>query len=71
LGKRYLCCFLQQHLEEEELKQKQQQQMSKMPISNSKETIDERVLRLLGLEDVFDLDYDTYHNSSEGGDGKG
>jgi hypothetical protein len=31
-----------------------------MPISNSKETIDERVLRLLGLEDVFDLDYDTY-----------
>jgi len=31
-----------------------------MPISNSKETIDERVLRLLGLEEVFDLDYDTY-----------
>jgi hypothetical protein len=24
------------------------------------ETIDERILRLLGLEDVFDLDYDTY-----------
>ena len=28
--------------------------------SNVKETIDERILRLLGLEDVFDLDYDTY-----------
>ena len=24
------------------------------------EQIDERILRLLGLEDVFDLDYDTY-----------
>ena len=24
------------------------------------EKIDERILRLLGLEDVFDLDYDTY-----------
>lgn len=31
-----------------------------MPTSNAKESIDERVLRLLGLEDVFDLDYDTY-----------
>jgi hypothetical protein len=28
--------------------------------SNVKETIDSRILRLLGLEDVFDLDYDTY-----------
>jgi hypothetical protein len=28
--------------------------------SNVKESIDERILRLLGLEDVFDLDYDTY-----------
>lgn len=28
--------------------------------SNVKETIDERILRLLGLEDVFDLDYETY-----------
>jgi hypothetical protein len=28
--------------------------------SNVKETIDERILRLLGLEDVFDLDYGTY-----------
>jgi hypothetical protein len=28
--------------------------------SNVKETIDERILRLIGLEDVFDLDYDTY-----------
>ena len=26
------------------------------------EQIDERILRLLGLEDVFDLDYDTYMN---------
>ena len=24
------------------------------------EKIDERILRLLGLEDVFDIDYDTY-----------
>ena len=24
------------------------------------EQIDERILRLLGLEDTFDLDYDTY-----------
>ena len=31
-----------------------------MPISNPKEEIDIRVLRLIGLEDVFDLDYDTY-----------
>jgi len=31
-----------------------------MPTSNVKEYIDERILRLLGLEDVFDLDYDTY-----------
>jgi len=31
-----------------------------MPTSNVKESIDERILRLLGLEDVFDLDYDTY-----------
>jgi hypothetical protein len=31
-----------------------------MPNSNVKESIDERILRLLGLEDVFDLDYDTY-----------
>ena len=28
--------------------------------SNVTENIDERVLRLLGLQDVFDLDYDTY-----------
>lgn len=28
--------------------------------SNVKESIDERILRLLSLEDVFDLDYDTY-----------
>jgi hypothetical protein len=28
--------------------------------SRPKEKIDERVLRLIGLEDVFDLDYDTY-----------
>lgn len=39
---------------------------SKMSIDTSKdqnfveEKIDERILRLLGLEDVFDLDYDTY-----------
>jgi hypothetical protein len=31
-----------------------------MPISNQREEIDERILRLIGLEDVFDLDYDTY-----------
>ena len=31
-----------------------------MDTSNVKESIDERILRLLGLEDVFDLDYDTY-----------
>jgi len=31
-----------------------------MPTSNVKESIDERILRLLGLEDIFDLDYDTY-----------
>ena len=31
-----------------------------MPISNQSETIDPRILRLIGLEDVFDLDYDTY-----------
>jgi hypothetical protein len=31
-----------------------------MPISNPKEEIDARVLRLIGLEDVFDLDYETY-----------
>ncbi|MBM3887343.1 hypothetical protein FJ364_05430, partial [Candidatus Dependentiae bacterium] len=31
-----------------------------MPISNSKEEIDTRILRLIGLEDVFDLDYETY-----------
>ena len=28
--------------------------------SISDENIDERILRLLGLEDVFDIDYDTY-----------
>jgi hypothetical protein len=28
--------------------------------SRPKEKIDERILRLIGLEDVFDLDYDTY-----------
>ena len=28
--------------------------------SNATETIDARILRLIGLEDVFDLDYDTY-----------
>jgi len=31
-----------------------------MPISNPKEEIDVRVLRLIGLDDVFDLDYETY-----------
>lgn len=31
-----------------------------MPISNPKEEIDSRILRLIGLEDVFDLDYETY-----------
>jgi hypothetical protein len=31
-----------------------------MPISNQKEEIDSRVLRLIGLDDVFDLDYETY-----------
>lgn len=31
-----------------------------MPISNQKEEIDIRILRLIGLEDVFDLDYETY-----------
>lgn len=31
-----------------------------MPISNRKEEIDIRILRLIGLEDVFDLDYETY-----------
>jgi hypothetical protein len=31
-----------------------------MPISNQKEDIDIRILRLIGLEDVFDLDYETY-----------
>lgn len=31
-----------------------------MPVSNQSETIDSRVLRLIGLEDVFDLDYETY-----------
>jgi hypothetical protein len=31
-----------------------------MPISNQSETIDPRILRLIGLEDVFDLDYETY-----------
>ena len=28
--------------------------------SNATETIDARILRLIGLEDTFDLDYDTY-----------
>ena len=28
--------------------------------SNATETIDARILRLIGLEDIFDLDYDTY-----------
>ena len=27
--------------------------------SNATETIDARILRLIGLEDTFDLDYDT------------
>lgn len=31
-----------------------------MPNKLVSETIDERILRLLGLEEVFDLDYDTY-----------
>lgn len=31
-----------------------------MPASNQKEQIDIRILRLIGLEDVFDIDYDTY-----------
>jgi hypothetical protein len=31
-----------------------------MPNSNQKEVIDTRILRLIGLEDVFDLDYETY-----------
>jgi len=31
-----------------------------MPSKLVNETIDERILRILGLEDVFDLDYDTY-----------
>lgn len=31
-----------------------------MPVSNPKEVIDTRILTLVGLEDVFDLDYDTY-----------
>jgi len=31
-----------------------------MPVSNPTETIDPRILRLIGLEDVFDLDYETY-----------
>jgi hypothetical protein len=31
-----------------------------MPISNQKEVIDTRILGLIGLEDVFDLDYETY-----------
>lgn len=31
-----------------------------MPISNPKEEIDSRILSLIGLEDVFDLDYETY-----------
>ena len=31
-----------------------------MPTSSQQETIDLRILRLLGLEDVFDLDYETY-----------
>ena len=30
------------------------------PEDSVKETIDERILNLLGLEDVFDIDYDTY-----------
>jgi len=31
-----------------------------MPNSNQKEVIDTRILGLIGLEDVFDLDYETY-----------
>ena len=31
-----------------------------MPISNQREEIDIRLLRLIGLDDVFDLDYETY-----------
>lgn len=31
-----------------------------MPVSNPTETIDSRILRLIGLEEVFDLDYETY-----------
>jgi len=31
-----------------------------MPNSNQKEVIDTRILKLIGLEDVFDLDYETY-----------
>ena len=31
-----------------------------MPISNPKEEIDSRILSLIGIEDVFDLDYETY-----------
>lgn len=31
-----------------------------MPISNQKEEIDSRILRIIGLDDVFDLDYETY-----------
>lgn len=33
-----------------------------MPVSRSKqkETIDERILRIIGLEDIFDIDYETY-----------
>ena len=31
-----------------------------MPVSNQSETIDPRILRLIGLDDVFDLDYETY-----------
>lgn len=31
-----------------------------MPISNPKEEIDVRILRLIGIEDIFDLDYETY-----------
>jgi hypothetical protein len=31
-----------------------------MPISNQQEVIDTRILGLIGLDDVFDLDYETY-----------
>ena len=33
-----------------------------MPVSRSKqkESIDERILRIIGLEDIFDIDYETY-----------